>query len=114
MDAISIHAYPYELNVGRDWSYYQGIWSNELQQYKQFGKPFWITETGLQSTQLSEADQANYLKTAYTFFQAQGASGFIWYQLRDYPGASDTLGLLRADESPKPSYTTYKAVIKAS
>jgi hypothetical protein len=117
MDAISIHAYPYELNKGQTWDYYKQLWTNELKQYSQLGKPLWLTETGLQSTQVTQNDQASYLKASYIFFKDQGMSGFVWYQLVDYvspTGLSQTWGVLTADSTPKLSYTAYKVVTESS
>jgi hypothetical protein len=113
MDAISIHAYPYNLNVGQTWSYYKNLWVSELAKYKQFGKPIWVTETGLQSSQLTESDQSQYLSESWSFFASQGASAYVWYELRDYQnssGATVSFGLLHIDNSPKPSCTTYSAL----
>jgi hypothetical protein len=110
MDAISIHAYPYDLNTGQTWGYYSNLWTSELAEYKQFGKPIWITETGLQSGQSAESDQSQYLSESWSFFASQSASVYVWYELRDYQnssGATVSFGLLYDDNSPKPSYTTY-------
>jgi len=109
MDAISIHAYPYYLNIGQDWNYYKQLWTTELAEYQQFGKSFWITETGIQSNQKTEADQASYLKTSYDFFMQQGVSAYVWYQLIDYQISDNSWhmwGVVRIDLTVKPSYAT--------
>jgi hypothetical protein len=106
MDAISVHAYPYRLNAGQTWDYYKQLWTQELQQYRGFGKGLWITETGLQASQLTETDQANFLKDSYAFFQQQGAFAYMWYDLRDY-STSESWGVLRADLTTRPSYAAY-------
>jgi hypothetical protein len=119
MDAISIHAYPDELNLGQTWKYYQQSWTSALQQYKKLtgGKPFWVTETGLQSNQKTDSDQAAYLKNAYLFFQAQGAAAFIWFNIVDYiggalePSGLNAWGLLTVNLDIKPSYTTYGSLL---
>jgi hypothetical protein len=113
MDAISIHAYPSLLNIGKTWDYYEQLWTQELQQYKQFGKPFWVTETGSWSNQMTEEDQATFLKNGYLFFQRQGASALIWFQLIDYMmnGTLVACGLFQRDMTQKPAYTTYAMLI---
>ena len=114
MDAISIHAYPYNLNQGRTWDYYKQLWTQELSQYKRFGKPIWLTETGLRSTQNSEADQATYLTNSYQFFKDQGVTAFIWYMLKDYVSSNgDTVsfGLATVDSTTKLSYGVYKSLV---
>jgi hypothetical protein len=113
MDAISVHAYPYDINQGQTWDYYKQLWAQELSQYKQLGKPIWVTETGLRSTQNSESDQAAYLLNAYRFFEEQAVSAFIWFMLYDYETSSGTVswGLLRADSTTKPSYDAYKSCL---
>lgn len=115
MDAISIHAYPGNLNLGKTWDYYKQLWKHELQQYKEFGKPFWVTETGLQSSQLTESNQVDFLKNAYAFFLEEGASGFVWFQLLDYyesNGRLVTFGLARVDLTTKPSYDVYRSLVE--
>jgi len=111
MDAISVHAYPYKLNIGQSWDYYKQQWTEELSKYRQFHKPIWITETGIQSSQLSERDQANYLKNSHSFFEQQAMVTYVWFQLIDYYGSDGTLrrwGLLKADQTIKLAYDTYK------
>jgi hypothetical protein len=112
MDAISIHAYPYQLNIGRAWNYYEELWHEELQQYKALGKPFWITETGLQSSQHSEVDQANFLLESSQLFGREGASAYVWYMLNDYVSTSSmvTYGLLTIHDAPKSSYSAFKSL----
>lgn len=115
MDAYSVHAYPRDLNIGQSWEYYVQLWTQLLQQYKAFGKPLWVTETGLRSTQLTEADQSQFLTEGYSFFAQQGASAFVWFQLRDYYGSDDTLaswGLVRTDLTAKPSYDAFATLVK--
>jgi hypothetical protein len=114
MDALAIHAYPYELNAGKTWDYYKQLWLDQLKQYAQLGKPLWITETGLRSDQKSEPDQANYLNTSYSFFNAQGIRAYVWYEMRDDDVAGDfstgSWGLLRSDLIPKQAYFTYSSL----
>lgn len=113
MDGLSFHAYPYNLNIGQTWGYYQDIWTQDIQYYSQFGKPLWLTETGLQSTQNSEADQTIYLNESYNFFKQNGMKSYTWYQLNDYY-SNITLkawGILRTDYTAKPSYYTYQTLI---
>jgi hypothetical protein len=116
MDAISIHAYAPQLNIGKSWDDYKQLWTKELEQYKKLGKPFWVTETGLESNQPTEAGQATFLASCYTFFKEQGGAAFIWYQLGDYSadGSLHMWGLLRIDLTTKPSYTQYSTILKTS
>lgn len=113
MDAISIHAYPYLLNNGSSWDYYQALWSQQLSRYKDFGKPIWITETGLRSSQLTESDQSRYLQASYNFFLGQNAAAYFWYSYKDYKNYSSEdivkFGLIRLDGTPKPSFDSYIA-----
>ena len=113
MDAISVHAYAYQLNKGASWDTYKQMWTQEFSKYKELGKPIWLTETGLRSDQSSEADQSAYLQASYQFFLEQGAMSFIWYGLKDYKTAEGTVvsfGLVRVDLTTKPSYLLYKSL----
>jgi hypothetical protein len=105
MDALAVHAYPYELNVGKTWEYYEQLWQVELSRYKQFGKPLWLTETGSRSDMNNEADQAAYLKESYYFFKAAGIMTYIWYEMTD-----DAWGLLRSDLAVKQAYSEYLSI----
>lgn len=114
MDAISIHAYPYELNTGKTWTYYEQMWASELAQYGSYGKPLWVTETGLTSNQTSESDQADYLQKSYSFFKQSNVLVFSWYVLADdnqSVSAEGAWGLLRPDLTPKQSYTVYHDLV---
>jgi hypothetical protein len=113
MDAISVHAYPYKLNLGRSWENYKQIWVDELSQYRQLGKSIWVTETGLQSNQKNETSQVNYLRDSYAFFKEAGVVAYFWYQLVDYRASDGTVlmwGLLRMDRTAKPSYEALKSL----
>jgi hypothetical protein len=115
MDAISIHAYPSNLNQGVTWEYYTQAWTQELQEYGALGKAIWVTETGLTSDQLTEADQADYLKNSYSFFKERGVGAFIYFQLKDFNGSNGSTqmwGLLHIDMTPKPSYVQYGSLLK--
>jgi len=105
MDALAIHAYPYELNAGKTWDYYKQLWLGELSYYAQFGKPLWVTETGLRSDQTSESEQASYLEMSYSFFKRPEIVAYFWYVLTD--SSDGPWGLLRLDLSAKPSYFSY-------
>lgn len=80
-------------------------------------RPVWLTETGWNTSQVSEAAQAAYatglLDTWFT-----GVEGKSWidrvflYEARDGVG-DDAFGLLRADGSPKPAYDAVKSFISA-
>lgn len=88
------------------------------------GKPIWLTENGVPTGLLSEAQQADALSEL-----AQAASGYSrtfnitdyrWFNLRDSnSGSAENLigptfssdGLLRSDYTRKPSFGIYRALI---
>ena len=118
MDALAIHAYPYQLNEGKDWNYYQQLWSEELEQYTKFNKPIWITETGLRSDQTNESDQSNYMDKSYSFFVARGIKAYIWYEMTDDGTTGNfsigSWGLLQSNLTPKQAYYTYESLSSQS
>ncbi len=85
-----------------------------------YGSPFWLTETGWESGDVGEANQANYYNGLLTDWLT-GQSGRTWinkfffYELQDGPTApgSTTWGILRFDYTEKPSYTSYMNFITA-
>jgi hypothetical protein len=108
MDAISVHAYPYYPITDQPWEYYRQVWAKDLTELTTFNKPIWVTETGIESAS-NETDQATFLKNDFLFLQQERAVAFIWYTMIDYyeNGTIVTFGLLRIDETAKPSFTTY-------
>lgn len=103
MDAISLHAYAKKLNLGWVWSDYESLWTQQLQQFRQLGKAFWITETGFNYNQLNEKDQSDFLSLSYRFFMNNGAVAYVWYQLIDYRG-SEINGLISANMTQRRAY----------
>ncbi len=88
--------------------------------------PIWITEDGVPTGQLSEAQQAAALDelatAAHDYSGTFGITDYRWFNLRDSTSsgpepvvgatfASD--GLLRADYSAKPSFAAYRRLIAA-
>jgi hypothetical protein len=88
------------------------------------GIPIWITENGVPTGVLSDAQQAAALgqlvKAVHDYSRTYGISDYRWFNLRDStesPPATligptfATDGLLRADYSAKPSFGAYRALI---
>jgi len=89
-----------------------------LQNTGWWGRPFWLTETGWQSAEVSEATQAAYytglLNDWFTGQHGQGWVGqLFFYEIEDPPGSPSTWGVLRADGSQKPAYVAYENFITA-
>jgi hypothetical protein len=86
--------------------------------------PIWITENGVPTGVLSEAQQASALRelvgAASDFSGSFGITDYRWFNLRDSVtggatgliGASfATDGLLRSDYTPKPAFAAYRTLI---
>jgi hypothetical protein len=86
--------------------------------------PIWITENGVPTGVLSEAQQASALRelvrAASDFSGTFGITDYRWFNLRDSVtgsatgliGASfATDGLLRSDYTPKPAFAAYRTLI---
>jgi polysaccharide biosynthesis protein PslG len=89
-----------------------------LQNTGWWGRPFWLTETGWQSGEVSEATQAAYytglLNAWFTGQRGQGWVGqLFFYEIEDPTGSPTTWGILRADGSQKPAYVAYQNFITA-
>jgi len=112
-DAISVHAYPFNLNLDpvENWTYYQSLWTSYFPRWRNLGKPIWLTETGLQSNQKTPADQATYLNESYNFFKQQGVVLYSWYDLYS---TGNEWGLLNSNGSPKAAYVTYLDLLQAT
>jgi hypothetical protein len=84
-----------------------------------WGKPVWITETGWESDEVTEARQAEYLR-GFLDEWLTGRSGRTWigkvfvYEMVD-PSAPETLtwGLVRVNGTRKPSWFAYRDFIAA-
>jgi hypothetical protein len=89
-----------------------------LQNTGWWGRPFWLTETGWQSGEVSEATQAAYYTGLLNdWFTGQPGQGWVgqlfFYEIEDPPGSPSTWGILRADASKKPAYVAYENFITA-
>jgi hypothetical protein len=89
-----------------------------LQNTGWWGRPFWLTETGWQSGEVSEATQAAYYTGLLNdWFTGQPGQGWVgqlfFYEIEDPPGSPSTWGILRADGSQKPAYVAYENFITA-
>ena len=90
------------------------------------GVPIWITENGIPTGALSEAEQATALDTlvraAHDYGRTFGITDYRWFNLRDAESSGpETLagptfasfGLLRDDYTRKPSFAAYRGLIAA-
>jgi hypothetical protein len=87
-----------------------------LQNTGWWGRPFWLTETGWQSAEVSEATQAAYYTGLLNdWFTGQTGQSWVaqlfFYEIEDAPGSPTTWGILHADGSPKPAYVAYQNFI---
>jgi polysaccharide biosynthesis protein PslG len=87
-----------------------------LQNTGWWGRPFWLTETGWQSGEVSEGTQAAYYTGLLNdWFTGQPGQGWVgqlfFYEIEDPPGSPSTWGILRADGSRKPAYVAYENFI---
>jgi hypothetical protein len=79
-----------------------------LKKNRMLSKPFWLTETGWRTTEVGEDGQAGHLISLL-----KGTSRKAWiykvfiFEWRDSPQLPG-YGLLRGDDSPKPSFTAVK------
>ena len=72
-------------------------------------KELWLTETGWDTSEVSEAAQAAaYAQVLEGLEQEGGPDKVFFYQLADEPDSPDEWGILRVDLSPKPAYETYQ------
>jgi hypothetical protein len=81
------------------------------------GKPFWLTETGWESTRVGESLQAVYYNGLLNdWFTGQPGRNWIdkvfFYEFKDGPDGSYSWGILRWDGSAKPAYEAYKGFIQ--
>jgi polysaccharide biosynthesis protein PslG len=72
-------------------------------------KELWLTETGWDTSEVSEEAQAAYYKQVLEGVDKYGwLDKVFFYQLVDEPGSPDQWGILRVDLSPKPAYEAYQ------
>jgi hypothetical protein len=88
--------------------------------------PIWVTENGVPTGILSEAQQAAALKelvqAAHDYSGTFGITDYRWFNLRDSSSSGPATlaaptfssdGLLRDDYTPKPSFAAYRSLIAA-
>jgi polysaccharide biosynthesis protein PslG len=84
-----------------------------------FGRPFWLTETGWASDVVTEAQQAShYSGLLHDWFTGQPGRDWLsrvfFYELKDdWTGLYPKWGILRPDETRKPSFAAYRDFIAA-
>jgi hypothetical protein len=133
LDFVSHHVYDSDgngavtgrLNASTPFGGDPGLWTiidpsvkEVLQDAGWWGKPFWLTETGWESAQVSEPGQAAYYTGLLDdWFTGAGGRGWIsqifFYEIEDPPDGSSTWGVLRSDGSEKSSYVAYENFITA-
>ena len=79
-DAISLHAYSWDVDDEAVWTSYEDELSFEGQAWS---KPVWITETGQRSTDAES--QAAYMAMAYRLFVSAGVGHIFWFSITDQP-----------------------------
>ncbi len=92
-----------------------------LQNTGWYGKPFWLTETGWESANVGETNQANYYTGLLTdWFTGQPSRSWVhkifFYELNDTQAfANISFGILGQDPTyaRKPAFTAYQAFIAA-
>ncbi len=79
----------------------------------QGGKPFWITETGWNTSRFSETMQANrYLDMLHARARKSYPEKVFFYEIIDDPRATTgPFGILRGNMEAKPAYQVYKDYI---
>jgi polysaccharide biosynthesis protein PslG len=80
------------------------------------GKGLWLTETGWNTADVSEEDQAAYYEQVLVGVDTYGRDGLdkvFFYELADAPDGLDQWGILRSDLTAKPAYDTYQRYIAA-
>jgi len=84
-----------------------------IEESGQGNKPFWITETGWNTSRYSEIMQANrYLDMLHVRARKNYPEKVFFYEIIDDPRASTgPFGILRSNLSAKPAYDTYRDYI---
>ena len=81
-----------------------------------WGRPVWITETGWDTTNVGESQQAAWIGGLLNDWLSGSPNRswiqkFFFYELADGPPPAPGWGILRGDRSAKPAYETYRAFI---
>ncbi len=86
-----------------------------------FGRPFWLTETGLASDRYGEQDQANFITNLLDDWFRPGTDlhwldRIAFYEAADDPGAGHAWGILGPppEYEPKPAYFAYQDFIASA
>ncbi|MCP5052831.1 MAG: cellulase family glycosylhydrolase [bacterium] len=84
-----------------------------IEESGQQSKPFWITETGWETSSFAESVQADrYLEMLRQRRTRSYPHKIFFYEIIDDPSAGiDPWGVLRSDRSDKPSYAVYRDFI---
>lgn len=75
-------------------------------------KPLWLTETGWHTDEVTEEEQATYYTQLLDgVLEEEWLDKVFFYELKDDPNIPEKWGILRADNSRKPSWTAYRDYI---
>ena len=113
-DAVSIH--PYAASTGD-----RGGWSYVVATHNDFAHlPVWITELGyrigdvVDGTTITEPIQAEWMQRSLVEYMAwPWAHALLWFTWTDY-SPDNMWGLVRPDNTHRPSFDVYKAFIAAN
>lgn len=114
-DVVGVHTYP--VGFVPDLALAENIKSQIAHARRASkGRPVIILETGMhtENPPWTEALQADYIQAISKATREGGAAGIFFYQYLDNPeesGREGHFGLLRADQSPKPAWERYRAII---
>jgi hypothetical protein len=119
LDVISHHCYKktpdevFRQLEGKKWPWESKPVREILESKRQGGKPFWLTETGWRTTEMSENDQAGYVIALMKGVQKRPWIKKVFlFELKDSPSLPG-YGLLRLDGTPKHSFTALRGYIDA-
>jgi len=123
-DAVAVHPYAFPYRPLRAAAYNAFLKVRALHEimaaHGDGSKLIWGTEVGAPTRGprgVGEVGQASWLSDYYTAWNGWAFTGpLLWYELRDAgPDRADieSFGLLRADRTPKPAWTAWRAMIEA-
>jgi hypothetical protein len=132
LDVVTHHVYPsnarawevtYDLETGGPFPWSPPSVQEVLQEAGWWRRPFWLTETGVESARWGEATQADFVDDhLHTWYDPDRAhrdwvDRTFFYEMNDGPSPTPyTWGLLHGppDLVPKPAYATYAAYIETA
>ena len=83
-----------------------------IEESGQGGKPFWITETGWNTSKFSELMQSlRYQDMLLTRARKDYPQKIFFYEIIDDPNSTMPFGILRSNGEAKPAYNTYRDYI---